>query len=161
MIFILKIFIFIIYIHLKEIITIKWGIEYTSFSCSCDDLLEVFFFGSSDIGLGLNFSCGQHLDLFSASWFLDLSLQLLLWLSLWVPLRENSQLSQSEVWLVLNEVLLVVVSETESAWSVTTESCSKSVKNQVLGVPSVLGWDESSEISSGDVGIAFVVNVEK
>lgn len=146
---------------MKGIIVIKWGIEYTSFDSSCDELLEEFFLGFSDIGLGLDFSCSQHLDLLSASWFLDLSLQLFLSLSLWVSLGKNCQLSQSEVWLVLNEVLLVVIGQTESTWSVTTESSSESIENEVLDVPSVLGWDKSSEISSGDVGLTFVVNVEK
>ena len=55
-------------------------------------------------------------------------------------------MSQSEVGFVLDEVLLVVVGKTESSGSVTTESGSESVEDDVFGVPSVLGGDESSEI---------------
>jgi hypothetical protein len=128
---------------------------------SCDDLFEVFFFGLSDIGFGLNFSGCQHFDFFGASWFLDFSLQLLLWLSLWISLWQNWELSQSEVGLVLDQVWLVVISQTETWWSVASEGSSESVEDEVLGVPSVLGGDEGSEISSWDVGFTFVVDVEK
>ena len=48
-------------------------------------------------------------------------------------------MSQSEVGFVLDEVLLVVVGKTESSGSVTTESGSESVEDDVFGVPSVLG----------------------
>ncbi len=134
---------------------------YTSAGRSGDDLFEVFFFGFSDIGFGLDFSGGEDFDFFGASGFLDFSLELFLWLSLGISLGQNWQLSQSEVGFVLDQVGLVVISKTESSWSVASEGSSESVEDEVLGVPSVLGGDEGSEIGSGDVGFTFVVDVKK
>jgi hypothetical protein len=56
---------------------------------------------------------------------------------------------------------LVVIGKAESTGSVTTESSSESVKDEVLGIPSVLGGDEGSEITSGDVGFSFMINIQE
>ena len=130
-------------------------------SHSCDDFLKVLFLGSSDVSFGFDLSGGKDFNLFSTSGFLNLSLELFLSLSLWISLGKNAQLSQSEVGFVLDEVLLVIVCQTESSWSVTTKSGSESVKDDVFGVPSVLGWDQSSKISLRYIWFAFVVNVQK
>ena len=128
---------------------------------SCDDFLEVFFLGLSDIGFGFNFSGSQNFNLFGTPGFFNFSFELFFSLSLWISLGKNAQLSESEVWLVLNQVLLVVIGKAESTGSVTTESSSESVKDEVLSIPSVLGGDESSEISSGNVWFSFMINVQK
>ena len=128
---------------------------------SSDDFFEEFFLGLSDVGFGFDFSGSKNFNLFGTSGFFNFSFKLFLGFSLWISLREDGQLSQSEVWLVLHQVLLVVISEAESWWSVTTESGSESVEDKVLGIPSVLGGDEGSEISSGDVGFSFMVNIQE
>ncbi len=128
---------------------------------SSDDFLEVFFLVFSDIGLGFDFSGGKDFNLFGTSGFFNFSFKLFLGFSLGISLGEDGQLSQSEVWLVLDQVLLVVVGKAESWWSVTTESGSESVEDEVFWVPSVLGGDEGSEISSGDVGFSFMVNIQE
>ena len=70
-------------------------------------------------------------------------------------------MSQSEVWFVLDQVLLVVISEAESSGSVTSESSSESVEDDILGIPSVFVGDENSEISLRDVWFSFMVNIQK
>jgi hypothetical protein len=88
--------------------------KYTSFGLSSDELLEVVILGFSDVGLGLDFSGGEDLDLFSTSGFFNFTFELLLSLSLGISLGEDGQLSQSEVGFVLDQVLLVVVGKAKS-----------------------------------------------
>ena len=128
-----------------------------TYDLSCgNDFLKVFLLGLLDVGSGLAFSGGQDFLSLSSSSFLDLSLQLLLWLSLGVPLGEDSESSQSVVGFVLDQVFMAVINEDESSRSVTTESSSESEENDILDVPFELGRQELLKFSSGDVGLSLV-----
>ena len=80
-------------------------------SCG-DDLLEIIFLALLDVGTGLGLSSGEDFSTFSSSRFLDLSLQLFFWLSLGVPLGEDSLTPQPVVGLVFHESLVTVVCQT-------------------------------------------------
>lgn len=126
-----------------------------------DELFKVIFLGFSDIAFRFDFSSSQYFSLFGTSWFLNLSFKLLFRLSLWISLGKNGQLSESEVWLILDQVLLVIISQNKSGWSVTTESGSESEKNEIFRIPSVFGWNQSLEISLRYVWFTFVINVQQ
>lgn len=102
----------------------------------------------------------QHFTFLSTSGFLYLSLQLLVHLSLGVSLVEDADSSQPEVRLVLHQVLLIIVNQSESSRSVSTEGSSESVKDDIFGFVVVLSAEQLLEVFLGDVGFSFVIDIE-
>jgi hypothetical protein len=57
--------------------------------------------------------------------------------------------------------LLVVISQYEASGSVTSEGSSEAKEDNVLGLPVILGSNELSKILLGNVGLAFMIDIEK
>ena len=127
---------------------------------SGDELLEVFFFGTLKISLGLDLSSGEHFSLLSTSGLLDLAFEFLLGLTLGVPLGEDGQATKTVDGLILDQVLLIVVGEGEAGGAVTSEGSPEAEEHYVLGLPVVLGSDKLPQVLLGNVGLALVVDVQ-
>ena len=128
---------------------------------SHDQLLKILLLSLLNVVLRLHLPSSQHLPLLSTTRLLYLPLQLLLSLTLRVLLGQHRQSSETVVGLILDQVLLVIVAQTETSGSVTSEGSSESEEDKVLDVPLVFVGDEFLEILLGDVGFAFVVDVEE
>jgi hypothetical protein len=110
---------------------------------------------------GLDFAGSQHFTFFSSSGLLDFAFELFLGLTFGVALGEDGCSAEAVDGFVFHEVLGAVVAEAEAGGAVTSEGGFEAEEDDVLAVPSVFVGNQLAEIFLGDVGFAFVVDVEE
>lgn len=128
-------------------------------SCS-NDLFEEGLLSFFNVSSTFSFSSGKHLNFFSSTRLFNFTFKFFLSFSLGILFRQDLQSSKPVIGLKLNQTLLIIVDESKSDTSASTERSSKSEEHNVFSVPFKFGRKQLLKLFQRHVRLALVKNLK-